>query len=124
MSVFVIQGGLESESDFLAIQILDDAKSFTEAGAFSYVLEAMKSELAKKITKDFETISLGIGAGKNCDGQILVIDDLLGLYSNFTPKFVKKYVNLNTVIEKAVKKYSKEVKTKLFPKNKNFLYGK
>ena len=48
-----------------------------------------ESELAKKITKSFETISLGIGAGKHCDGQILVIDDLLGLYSNFTPKFVK-----------------------------------
>ena len=59
----------------------------------------------------------------HCDGQILVTDDILGL-SGFYPKFVKKYINLNTIIEKAVKKYSKEVKTKVFPNKKNFLYGK
>ena len=67
--------------------------------------------------------TIGIGSSLNCDGQILVTDDILGL-SGFYPKFVKKYINLNTVIAKAVKKYSKEVKNKLFPKNKNFLYGK
>ncbi len=99
-------------------KILDDAKSLTEAGVFSYVLEAMKSELAKKITKDFETISLGIGAGLNCDGQVLVIDDLLGLYSNFTPKFVKKYSNLEDIIDKSVKQFSKDVKSQKFPTKK------
>ena len=65
----------------------------------------------------------GIGSSSYCDGQILVTDDILGL-SGFYPKFVKKYVNLNTIIEKAVKKYSKEVKNKSFPNNINFLYGK
>ena len=67
--------------------------------------------------------TIGIRSSSHCDGQILVTDDILGL-SGFYPKFVKKYINLNTIIEKAVKKYSKEVKNKLFPKNKNFLYGK
>ncbi len=70
----------------------------------------MKSELAKKITKNFDTISLGIGAGQHCDGQILVIDDLLGLFNNFTPKFVKKYSDLESIIDKSVKQFSKDVK--------------
>ena len=67
--------------------------------------------------------TIGIGSSSNCDGQILVTDDILGL-SGFYPKFVKKYINLNAIIEKAVKQYSKDVKNKVFPKNKNFLYGK
>ena len=96
-------------------KILDDAKSLTESGVFSYVLEAMKSDLAKKITQDFETITLGIGAGRHCNGQILVIDDLLGLYNNFTPKFVKKYSNLEKIIDKSVGQFSKDVKNKKFP---------
>ena len=99
-------------------KIFDDAKSLTEAGVFSYVLEAMKSGLANQITKGFETISLGIGAGQHCDGQILVIDDLLGLYSNFTPKFVKKYSNLESIIERSVKQFSKDVKNHKFPTKK------
>ena len=78
---------------------------------------------AKIITNLLKIPTIGIGSSSYCDGQILVTDDIIGL-SGFYPKFVKKYVNLNTVIEKAVKKYSKEVKTKVFPKNKNFLYGK
>ena len=99
-------------------KILDDAKSLSEAGVFSFVLEAMKSDLAKKITKNFDTISLGIGAGKDCDGQILVIDDLLGLFGDFTPKFVKKYSNLESVIDKSVKQFSKDVKDGKFPTKK------
>ena len=96
-------------------KILHDAKSLTESGAFAYVLEAMKSKLAKQITKNFETISLGIGAGQHCDGQILVIDDLLGLYTDFTPKFVKKYSNLESIIDKSVKQFSEDVKNHKFP---------
>ena len=66
--------------------------------------------------------TIGIGSSSNCDGQILVTDDMLGL-SGFYPKFVKKYVSLNRIIEKAVKNYSREVKSKRFPNKKNFLNG-
>ena len=75
------------------------------------------------VTKKLKIPTIGIGSSSYCDGQILVTDDVLGL-SGFYPKFVKKYINLNASIEKAVKQYSKDVKTKIFPKNKNFLYGK
>ena len=78
----------------------------------------MISELAKKITKNFDTISLGIGAGQHCDGQVLVIDDLLGLFSDFTPKFVKKYSNLGSIIDESVKQFSKDVKSRKFPTKK------
>ena len=72
----------------------------------------------KKITKDFSTISLGIGAGIHCDGQILVIDDLLGLYNEFTPKFVKKYAQLNSIVDKSVEQFSRDVRKLKFPSKK------
>ena len=78
---------------------------------------------AKIVTKFLKIPTIGIGSSANCDGQILVTDDMLGL-SGFYPKFVKKYANLNSLIERAVKKYSKEVISKKFPNNKNYLYGK
>jgi len=71
-----------------------------------------------EITKNFDTISLGIGAGQHCDGQVLVIDDLLGLFGNFTPKFVKKYSDLESIIDKSVKQFSKDVKGRKFPTKK------
>ncbi len=104
-------------------KLIKESISIEKAGAFSIVLECVTPNTAKVITNLLKIPTIGIGSSSNCDGQILVTDDILGL-SGFYPKFVKKYVNLNTVIEKAVKKYSKEVKAKLFPKNKNFLYGK
>ena len=104
-------------------RLVKEALSIEKAGAFSIVLECITPYTSKKITNLLKIPTIGIGSSSYCDGQILVTDDILGL-SGFYPKFVKKYVNLNTVIEKAVKKYSKEVKTKVFPKNKNFLYGK
>ena len=104
-------------------KLIKEAVSIEKAGAFSIVLECVTPNTAKVITNLLKIPTIGIGSSAYCDGQILVTDDMLGL-SGFYPKFVKKYTNLNTVIEKAVKKYSKEVKTELFPKNKNFLYGK
>ena len=104
-------------------KLIKEAISIEKAGAFSIVLECITPNTAKIITNLLKIPTIGIGSSSYCDGQILVTDDILGL-SGFYPKFVKKYINLNTVIEKAVKKYSKEVKAKLFPKNKNFLYGK
>ena len=104
-------------------KLIKEAKLIEKAGAFSIVLECITPLTAKKITDLLTIPTIGIGSSSFCDGQILVTDDILGL-SGFYPKFVKKYSDLNTVIEKAVKKYSKEVKNKVFPKNKNFLYGK
>ena len=103
--------------------MLDEALKIQEAGAFSIVLECITSNTSKIITQNLKIPTIGIGSSVHCDGQILVTDDMLGL-SGFYPKFVKKYTNLNRIIEKAVKKYSKEVKRKIFPKNRNFLYGK
>ena len=104
-------------------KLIEEAIKIEKAGAFSIVLECITPNTARIITNLLKIPTIGIGSSSHCDGQILVTDDIIGL-SGFYPKFVKKYVNLNTAIEKAVKKYSKEVKTKLFPKNKNFLYGK
>ena len=104
-------------------KLIKEALLIEKAGAFSIVLECIIPNTSKIITKLLKIPTIGIGSSSHCDGQILVTDDILGL-SGFYPKFVKKYANLNSIIEKAVKKYSKEVKTKVFPKNKNFLYGK
>ena len=104
-------------------KLIKEAKSIEKAGAFSIVLECLTPDLAKVITKSLKIPTIGIGSSSFCDGQILVTDDLLGL-SNFYPKFVKRYLNLNTLIEKAIKKYSKEVEIKIFPGKRNFLYGK
>ena len=104
-------------------KLIREAKSIEKAGAFSIVLECLTPDLAKVITKSLKIPTIGIGSSSFCDGQILVTDDLLGL-SNFYPKFVKRYLNLNTLIEKAIKKYSKEVEIKIFPGKRNFLYGK
>ena len=102
--------------------LLKEAKSIEEAGAFSIVLECLTSKAAKLITSKVQIPTIGIGSSSYCDGQILVTDDMLGL-SGFYPKFVKKYVNLNRLIEKAVKKYTRDVKLKKFPSKKYFLNG-
>ena len=93
-----------------------------KAGAFSIVLECITPKTAKLITANIKIPTIGIGSSSFCDGQILVTDDMLGI-SGFYPKFVKKYANLNRIIEKAVKKYTSEVKAEIFPSNKNFLNG-
>ncbi len=114
---------VEGENYKEITKLTKEAIAIENAGAFSIVLECITPNTAKKITTLLKIPTIGIGSSSNCDGQVLVTDDLLGL-SGFYPKFVKKYVDLNSLIEKAVKKYSKEVKRKVFPNNKNFLYGK
>jgi len=99
-------------------RILKDAKLLEAAGIFSVVLECVEKKLAKKITKQLKIPTIGIGSSVNCDGQVLVIDDLIGL-SQSKFRFVKKYVNINKVINSAVKKYRSEVLTKQFPSNKH-----
>ena len=103
-------------------KLLKEAINIEKAGAFSIVLECISPNAAKIITRELNIPTIGIGSSLYCDGQILVTDDMLGI-SGFYPKFVKKYVNLNRVIEKAVKKYTREVKLKKFPTMKNFLNG-
>ena len=96
-------------------QIKQDAKDLQKAGAFSLVLEGMPQELATEITHDLKIPTIGIGAGSKCDGQILVIHDLLGLNHEFTPKFVKRYAELSDVIQNVVTEFIDEVQSEVFP---------
>ena len=99
-------------------QIYDDAIAISNSGVFSIVIECVVENLAKKITKNVSVPTIGIGASKHCDGQILVTDDMLGL-SDLSPKFVKQYSNLSKIMEKSIKNYSKDVKLKRFPSERN-----
>ena len=103
-------------------KIYDDAKAVSDSGAFAIIIECVVEKLAKKITKNIPIPTIGIGASKYCDGQILVTDDMLGL-SDFYPKFVKKYSNLKKIIGLSLMKYAKEVRSRKFPSSKN-VYNK
>ena len=101
-------------------KILNDLKNIQEAGVFAIVLEAVKNETAKEVMKLSKVPIIGIGASKKCDGQILVLEDMLGMFKK-VPKFVKKYSNLRGYIKKAVKEYAKDIKNRKFP-TKNNIY--
>ena len=111
---FKVEGKTKSEQKKLIRQALEIEK----AGAFSIVIECVSKSTAKKITNLLKIPTIGIGSSKSCDGQILVTDDLLGA-SGFYPKFVKKYANLEKIIDNAIKEFSKDVKSSKFPKNEN-----
>ena len=111
---FKIEGQSLKEIKYL----LEKAKLIESAGAFSVVLECVTSSAAKQITDKISIPTIGIGSSLNCDGQVLVTDDMLGL-SGFYPKFVKRYAKLDRIIEKAVKKYTRDVKLNKFPSKKN-----
>jgi 3-methyl-2-oxobutanoate hydroxymethyltransferase len=96
-------------------KLLRDAKAVEKAGAFSIVLEGLPSELSKEITSTLSIPTIGIGAGPFCDGQVLVLHDILGLYGEMSPKFVKKYADLHATISKAVSGYKDEVEKGTFP---------
>jgi len=98
-----------------AQKIIDDALSLEEAGAFSVVLEAVPAPIAKMVTDRLTIPTIGIGAGVHCDGQVLVVHDMLGLFDRFTPKFAKRYVNLSEQILKAFEAYIEEVVKGTFP---------
>jgi 3-methyl-2-oxobutanoate hydroxymethyltransferase len=98
-----------------AQKIIDDAVSLEDAGAFSVLLEAVPAPIAKMVTERLRVPTIGIGAGIHCDGQVLVVHDLLGLFDRFTPKFAKKYVNLSELILKALESYREEVLKGEFP---------
>ena len=111
---FVFKGRKINERN----KILKDAKLLESSGIFSVVLECVETKLAKKISKQLNIPTIGIGSSANCDGQVLVIDDLIGLSENKF-RFVKKYANLNRIINGAVKRYKSEVLKKQFPKKKH-----
>lgn len=98
--------------------ILESAKKLEEAGCFGIVLELMPAESAKYITENLKIPTIGIGGGKYCSGQIVVTDDILGKFTDFTPKFVKKYANLHDIVLQGVETYKREVKEELFPSDK------
>jgi 3-methyl-2-oxobutanoate hydroxymethyltransferase len=98
-----------------AQQILKDAKILEQAGCFGIVLEKIPASLAKKVSSSIKIPTIGIGAGVNCDGQILVTYDMLGMMEEFHPRFVKKYLNLAEEIKGAFSRYIKDVKNKKFP---------
>jgi 3-methyl-2-oxobutanoate hydroxymethyltransferase len=111
MGGYKVQGKEEKQRE----KLLADALAVERAGAFSVVLEAVPLSLAREITRTLKIPTIGIGAGIHCDGQVLVIHDLLGLSGGFRPKFVKQYVNLEAEITKAVNKFLTEVKKEKFP---------
>ena len=113
---------IEGQSNKETQNLLKEAKSIENAGAFAIVLECLTSYAAKKITNQIKIPTIGIGSSSYCDGQVLVTDDMLGI-SGFYPKFVKKYQNLDRIIEKAVKEYTRDVKLNKFPSKKHFLNG-
>jgi len=98
-----------------AERILTDARAVAEAGAFSVVLEKMTEPLARRITEAIAIPTIGIGASAACDGQVLVIDDMLGLFAEFQPKFVKRYAELGRDAEAAIAAFAEEVRARRFP---------
>ncbi|HEU20160.1 MAG TPA: 3-methyl-2-oxobutanoate hydroxymethyltransferase [Deltaproteobacteria bacterium] len=106
---------VQGKDDAAAVRIKEDAKILEEAGAFSVVLECVPSKLAAEITESLEIVTIGIGGGVDCDGQVLVVNDMLGMFDKFIPKFVKKYANLNVNMKEAISQYIDEVKSGVFP---------
>jgi 3-methyl-2-oxobutanoate hydroxymethyltransferase len=106
-----VQGREKDAADRIAA----DAEALVEAGVFSLVLECVPADLARRITAELPVPTIGIGAGPDCDGQVLVYHDLLGLFDRFQPKFVKRYVNLGEAIVKALADYREEVRQGKFP---------
>jgi len=108
---YKVKGKTEEE----AKQLLKDAKAIEKAGAFCMVIEGVKAEVAKEVAEAVSIPVIGIGAGVDVDGQVLVFSDMLGLFEEFTPKFVKKYLDGATLVRDALKNYADEVQTKEFP---------
>lgn len=108
---FKVQGKGEKQAQ----QLLDDARRVQEAGAFAVVLEGIPALLAQKITDTLDIPTIGIGAGAGCDGQVLVYQDMLGMFTDFKPKFVKHFANVGEIMTEAFKTFDQEVKEGVFP---------
>ena len=114
-------GGFKVQGKTLekAQKLLDDARAVEQAGAFSVVLECVPAALAEKVTQTVGIATIGIGAGKGCNGQVLVYQDLLGMFSDFTPKFVKKYADVGSVMNRAFETYISDLDNGTFPEEKH-----
>jgi 3-methyl-2-oxobutanoate hydroxymethyltransferase len=108
---FKVQG----KDEAAAQKLINDAKAIAEAGVFALVLECVPSALAQMVTDAVDVPTIGIGAGAGCDGQILVYQDMLGMFSDFTPKFVKRYANIGEAMTNAFRAYIDEVSEGVFP---------
>lgn len=114
---------VRATEDQEAEDLIRDAKLLEEAGCFSIVMEKIPADLAEKVTNELAIPTIGIGAGGGCDGQVLVIHDMLGLNKEFNPRFLRRYADLNSGMTEAVQQYIKDVKSKDFP-NEEEQYGK
>jgi 3-methyl-2-oxobutanoate hydroxymethyltransferase len=114
MGGFKVQGKDESQAE----KLIADARAVEEAGAFSVVLEGIPRQVAKQITEALSIPTIGIGAGPDCDGQVLVMHDMLGMFDRFVPKFVKRYANIKETAIKAIAQYKQEVEAGEFPSDK------
>jgi len=119
MGGYRVQGKTSSQRDALR----QDALALQDAGAYALVLEGIPSELAQSITESLKIPTIGIGAGPHCDGQVLVLQDLLGLNLDFQPKFVKQFAQLGKITREAIKKYADEVRSSQFPNQEHSYYA-
>lgn len=115
----LVKGGYKIEGRNNPEKILEDALAVEKAGAFSIVIEGVVSDVAKIISEKLKIPTIGIGAGRHCDGQILVYHDIFGLFDDFTPKFVKRYLNLADQITEATTEYCQDVKNGNFPEDEH-----
>ncbi|WP_025765239.1 3-methyl-2-oxobutanoate hydroxymethyltransferase [Dyadobacter tibetensis] len=109
---------VRAKEDAEAQKLLDDAALLQEIGCFSVVLEKIPSKLSQKVTESIQIPTIGIGAGQHCDGQILVLHDLLGINKTFKPRFLRQYADLNSIMTDAISNYITDVKSKSFPNEK------
>ena len=114
---YTVRAKEEAEAD----KLKKDALILQEAGCFAIVLEKIPASLAKEVTESISIPTIGIGAGKHCDGQVLVMHDMLGINTEFKPRFLRQYLNMNEQITGAVQQYIKDIKSKDFP-NENEQY--
>ena len=112
---YKIKGKTQEEKESL----IEDAKAVETSGAFCMVIEGVKADVAKEVAQSVQVPVIGIGAGKDVDGQVLVFSDMLGLFEDFTPKFVKKYLDGASLVKDALSSYAQEVRTKKFPKEEH-----
>ncbi len=115
---YKVQGKTKDSS----IKLIAEAKALEQAGAFSIVLEMVTTEVAKIISKDLSAAVIGIGSGCDCDGQVLVLHDMLGIYEDIRPRFVKRYAELSNSIFQAISRYRSDVKSRKFPEEQNVFH--